>query len=281
MKRDLKKFEFVLTKDALVSFVEKIDDLSIIDNYIVIKIDKENILLYSVATDPEDKNKKIILAFKSFSFKTDEIITFTKNSELDEQIIYILKDAKKTIRNLKMFFEYDDIINCSLTYDKLNDLYFCDNFNLKNKKIKQNFGGGTPMDSNFRINLQSIKDKSTADLMELKFNISKNDFTQAKKMSLIETENDVIYFFLRGKELSVAENRWALTIDDNFTYDRKKSELENEIDIDTDVNVCIPKKYFRTATCEDSGLDIEIYRSHILINNDKSNLMIARQMSLA
>lgn len=269
-KREIKKIEFVFSSEQLVTFLEKLTDLTAIDDYIVCKIDNTNFLMYSVATDAETKNTNTILAFKSFTFDTDTIIT--KKSEIPQQVIYILKDAKKTIRTLKNFADYNEPVSVVITYDVINDLNFGDMMKLKASKLKLNFGGGSPRDSNIKISLKSIKDKSTPETLEFKFNITKEDFDKARKMSLIETENEIIYFTVQNNELSIAENRWALKLQD-LVY-------KNYLGEESDINISIKKKYFKSATCDKNGLDVEVYRTHLIINNDKSSLMISRQMTL-
>jgi hypothetical protein len=269
-KRELKKLDFSFSKEQLQKFIDKLSDLSAIDDYIVFKIDKKNFLIYTVASDPSDKNNRTILAFKSYTFDLSEIINI--KNDLDEQIVYILKDTKKTLRNIRNFIEFDEIITCSITYDSINDINFGDCFKLKNSKLRLNFQGGSPRDSNIKISTNAIKEKSTPELMLFDFNITKEDFDKAKKLALIEVENDVIYFVVHDKELSIAENRWALKLCD-FTYKDKS-------DVDLDINICIPKRFFKTATCDDKGLNVKIFQTHIIMDNEKSSLMISRQISL-
>lgn len=263
VKRNIKKLDFCFTKEQLHTFIDKLTDLSAIDDYIVFKLDSEDFLIYSIATATEDKAKRTILAFKCFSFKTPEVITI--KGDFDEKIIYIMKDVKKTIKSLRNYLDFDEAVSSSITYDTLNDLFFGDTIKFKNSKLKLNFQGGSPRDANTKVSLKSIQAKSTPDMLDFKFNISKDDFLKAKKMSLIESENDLVYFNIIDNELFVAENRWALKIQD-ITFE--------------DINICIPKKYFKTATCDTVGIDVDVYRTHLIFNNDKSSLMIARQMSI-
>lgn len=268
-RKETKKLEFLLTKDQLNQIIDVLNDLSSIDDNIVLKIDSNNFLMYCVATSGDDRASKNILAFKSFNYDTPSITTL--KSELEGQIIFIIRDTKKTVTNLRNYLDYDDAIQCTITYDSINDLFFGDTIKFKNNKLKLNFNGGSPRDSNIKISLKSIQEKSTPELLEFKFNMSKIDYDKSRKMSLIEKDNDMIYFNIQGGKLSVAENRWALELMD---IDYKNDDSFG------DINVCIPKKYYKTAKCDDKGLDVEVYRSHIIINNNKASLMISRQMTL-
>jgi hypothetical protein len=261
-KRAIKKVEFIFSNEQMQLFIDKLSDLSAIDDYIVLKFNNNDLLLYTVATSAEDKMKKNILAFKSYKFNTNEIIKI--KGDFEDNLIYIIKDAKKTIRTLRNFNEFNENVECTITYDELNEQFFGDNIKFKNSKLKLNFQGGSPRDSNTKITLGLIQDKSLPEFREFKFFLKKEDFLQAKKLSLIESENDIIYFNVINNELMIAENRWSLKIEDvNFE----------------DTSISIMKKYFKSATCEGDGIDIEVFPAHLIFNNKKSSLMISRQMS--
>lgn len=270
LKRELKKLEFTFSRSQMLEFIDKLVDLSAIDDYIVCKIDESKFLLYGVATDVEDKAHKNILAFKCFSFNTKSIIS--PKADIAEQVVFIIKDTKKTIRSIKNYLDFDESITCTISYDALNDINIGDMLKMKNSKLKLNFNGGSPRDTNIKITMKAIIDKSTPDMLEFKFNINKEDFDKSKKMSLIETENDIIYFTVQDGELSVSENRWSLKLQD-IVY-------KNQHGVESDINISIPKKYYKNATCDENGLAVEVYKTHIIINNEKSTLMVSRQMTI-
>ena len=60
------KIKFKINNDKMSDFISKLDDLSKIEDTIKLKIDNQNILMYSIL------GGNIMLAFKNYLLKTDE-----------------------------------------------------------------------------------------------------------------------------------------------------------------------------------------------------------------
>ena len=62
------KIKFNIKKESFSDFIEKLSDLTHIDDTIKLKIDNEHILMYSVL------GGNVMLAFKNYLIKTKEIL---------------------------------------------------------------------------------------------------------------------------------------------------------------------------------------------------------------
>jgi hypothetical protein len=278
-KRETKKIEFILTLKNLELFISKLVDLAAIDDFLVLKVNNEDTIIYSAAYGGNNnRSKDNILAFKNYIFKTQEI--FTINTNIDREINFIIKEAKKTIKNLKTFMdlEIDELINCRLSYDELNGFYFGDSLLFKNSKLKLDFPGGSPIDTDITISKNLIERATNKSQIDVSFVLTKDDFIKAKKMSYIEKDNEIIYFTLYNNEIRIGENRWSLKLQDYNYIEEIKDE--NGVVLKTtnlELNASIHKKYFKTITCGDAGINVDIYATHLLLNNNESTLLISRQ----
>lgn len=281
-KRETKKLEFVITIEKLELFISKLTDLSAIDDFVVMKLNNEDTIIYSAAytgNNNGSRTKENILAFKNFIFKTEDI--FTINTKIDTEINFIIKETKKTIKNIRNFMDLgmDELIKCRLSYDELNGFQFGDSLMFKNSKLKLDFPGGSPLDSDVNISKDLIEKAATKSKVEVKFVLSKDDYDKAKKMSYIEKDNEIIYFTIYENELRVGENRWSLKLQD-YQYVEEIKDA-NDVVIGTkelELSASIHKKYFKTITCGDEGINVDIYATHLLLNNNESTLLISRQM---
>lgn len=263
-KREINKFKFSFTTEQLDKVLVKMRDLATIDDNLVFKFNKENLLIYSLATGEHDNNNKNINAFKNFIFKTEDIIT--PKDDLGEQTItYIMNDTKKIAKNIKHFLDYEEDINCEITYDKINNYNFGDYFKFKTKKLKMNFQGGRPTDTNIDINKNLIEQVSDENNLSFEFNIPKGDFEKSKKLSYIEKENDVMYFIVKDGKINLGEHRWSMEV----------GESDSEDD-----NIAFPKKYFKSATCEGEEIKVSIYKTHLVFDNFNSSLLISREVTI-
>ena len=81
-------YNFSMSVSQLSFFLDKIHDLIAIDNEVLLKINKDEILLYSLVGE-----KKNINAFKSFIYKTKEVFSFS--TEISKEIRYIINNGSK------------------------------------------------------------------------------------------------------------------------------------------------------------------------------------------
>ncbi len=86
------KLNIQINSDNFSDFLNKLEDLAKISDTIKLKVDSENILMYSIV------GETILLAFKSYLLKTNDY--FTIKEDLDNTLDIIISGGKKFVKNL-------------------------------------------------------------------------------------------------------------------------------------------------------------------------------------
>jgi hypothetical protein len=248
-------YKFSMNLEQLKFFLDKVHDLLSIDNEILIKIDKENTLLYSIVGEKMNVN-----AFKSFIYKTKELFIF--DEELPKEIRYIITNAGKFETTLKNYLDYNEDIKCEFF---MNDDTYADNLRLKNSKLKLSITGGDVRAMNTTIDISKINDTLNKDNIDFKFTLDKISYTKIKKIASIDGENDILTLNIIDKSLTIGEGTWDLKICD----------IDHE-----NIDVTFPKKYFKSITFTEDSITVYVFDTFLLIDNKNTNLLIALEMSV-
>ena len=248
---------FVMTNEQLKTFLDKIKDLVSVDDEVLLKVDKYNILMYSLVGE-----KKNVNAFKSFIVKTEDIFSFKE--ELEKQMKYIIPNGKKFDSNIRNFLDYNEKLDCKFY---MNDDEYADNFLIKNKFLKLNQIGGDPRGATLDIDIEKVKaaiDKNNADFS---FTLTKDVFDKIKKMSKIELDNDILYLNVKDNILTIAENAWELTVCDTD---------------EDDLSITFPKKYFNSLQYLPGITEVEVFvfDSFLLVDNENTSLLVALELTI-
>ena len=172
-----------ISNENLKEFIKKCQDLIKIDDKIFIKLDKTNLLIYSLVGQNDD-----IHAFKSHIVKLKDMFI---SSEGDyEQLLMIVgsiseknKEARKLIQTLTNFVDYQE--NTSWTFH-FNESNIIEKLTIKNSKLKIDINAGIP--SVFKqqiIDVDQISEATNPEYANFSFSISKEDYERVKKMSAI------------------------------------------------------------------------------------------------
>ena len=172
------KDKFRIKSEKFSEFISKLEDLTKISDNIKIKIDSENIMMYSIL------GKATILAFKNYIIKTNDL--FEIKEDLEYGIDIIILNAKKFVKNLN-FLKDNEKVTIEITHKESQDdedIMDARALQIVGGKLKVNWIGGEHYE---------IKDMSLSKLnqgLNIKnsrwsFNISKDDFTDIKKLSNI------------------------------------------------------------------------------------------------
>ncbi len=247
--------KFSMTLDQVKFFVEKIHDLVSIDNEVLLKVDKENILLYSIVGE-----KMSVNAFKSFIYKTIEMFNF--EVEPENEIRFIITNGKKLESSLKNFYDFDEGLKCEFY---MNDDTYADNFRFKNSKLKLGFTGGDIRAVNTSIDIDKINKTINKDNIDFRFSLDASSFAKIKKMMAIDLDNDILTLSINNKKLDIGENNWNLNICD----------IEHD-----DLSITFPKKYFKSITFTEDNIDVFVFDTFILIDNQNTNLLIALELTV-
>jgi len=247
--------KFLMTLTQLNYFLDKIKDLLSIDNEILIKINKDKTLLYSIVGEKMNVN-----AFKSFIFDTNEVFSF--NDEIEGEIRFIITQGKKFESTLKNYLDYEEDLLCEFF---MNDDTYADNLKLKNKTLRLSIGGGDVRGMNTTIDIEKINSTINKDNIDFKFSLDSASFDKIKKISAIDNENDILTLNVYENKLTIGENSWDIKICD----------IEHE-----DLMITFPKKYFKSITFTDDTNDVFVFDTFLLIDNLNTNLLIALEMTV-
>jgi len=249
--------KFSMSISQLTFLLDKIHDLITIDDEVLLKVDKNNLLLYVMVGEKSNVN-----AFKSFIFKTEEIFTF--DEELTSEMRFIITNGTKFESSLKNFMDYNEELNCEFF---MSDNTYSDNLKLKNSKFNLSVTGGHPMGVNVSIDIEKIKTTMNKKNIDFQFVLDKNSYAKIKKQAAIvkDEENDILTLTINEKSLSIGEGYWDIQI----------CEIEHE-----DLSITFPKKYFKSITFSEEQINIYVFPSFLLIDNQNTNLLIALELTV-
>lgn len=248
-------YKFSMSLPQLSFLLEKVHDLNIIDDEILLKINKDNFLLYAIVGEKMNVN-----AFKSYVFKTEEIFNF--DVPLEKEMRFIIQNGAKFETSLRNYLDFKEDIDCEFY---MNDDIYSDNLQFKNSKLKLSITGGDPRGMNTTIDVEKIKNTLNKDNIDFKFLLDKGSYAKIKKIGSIDNENDILTLNINDKKLSIGEGSWDLNI----------CEIEHE-----DMSITFPKKYFKSITFTEDEINIYVFDTFLLIDNLNTNLLIALELSV-
>ena len=254
MAKKSNSINFVFSKQQFQSFLNKIKELTKIDTKIYLKLNKENIILYSTVG-----SGKQIYVFQNYIFKTSDILTL--KDELPDEIIFIIKDNKKVHRNLTHYLDDDFDIKCEMEYSTVNDKLYSDIIRFDNSILSLSISGGDPFGpgTNSAITIEQIKKYLDTKHALFDFDLNKEMFTRIKKMTTVEIEHDVLSITVKSNKLTIGENKWLIRLCDINQEDSKFT---------------FPKKYFNTLNV-DTNIKIFVFETYLLFKNSETDLLVS------
>jgi hypothetical protein len=254
---------YKISLEQLSNIIEKIKDLTKLDNTIIMNFSNNEILLFSII----GKNLDNVHAFKSHIIPIKEAFSVNKN-KLENDIRYILTDGKRFVTSISVFIKYmkSQNIEDDLEFKLYHNEEFCEKLLIKNSKSKEETPGGKPNIHTHRLELDDIEDVMDTELSDYSFDLHKDDFNYIKSKTLIEKENDILYLNINNNKLSIGENRW----------DHNICDIEHD-----DVTISFPKKYFKCINYEnDDIMKIYVTETLLLIIGKTTNLLITIELTI-
>jgi hypothetical protein len=252
-KNDVIKFE--MNQSNLRFLLDKIKDLTKIDKRVILKFEKDNLILLSFVGE----SFKNIYAFKNYVFENGDVIDLL--SEVENPVVFIAKDGKKLWNYLNNFSDYDRI-SCEMMF---NEEFFANYLKINSEQLEVRIISGDPILIGKEINLDDINKLMNTDESLFTFKLSSIEYDKIKRMTTIDVkENDIIQIIIESNILYVGENKWKIKICD--------IEHENE-------TFTFPKRYFNTITTS-SHIDVYVFDTFILNKFDDYNLLIVLETSI-
>ena len=249
-----KKISLKLRNDNFPDFVSKIKDISNINDVVKLKIDKDRILMYSMKA-----NDSAVLALKSYCVPTSSYI-----EDFDEDNIYnfIIMNSPKFIKGLN-FFDSKSPIKLDIIHRPSEEE---GNMQVRsaqftNGKLKISTIGGEE-DKIRDINSELLEERTDINNSAWNFRISKQDFSDVKKLSSIDSEDKILTINIeKGKVIAGETAKWELAV----------------CDMEQDVNskIVFNKKYLSNINQDLDNIDFYMFETFILVKDETSNLMLS------
>jgi hypothetical protein len=247
------KIKFKLNSQNLSDFISKLDELSKIDDTIKLKIDADNILMYSML------GGSVLLAFKNYLLATSE---YLDKSDFEYKIDLIIPNAKKIVKNLA-FIKDQSSVTLEMSYKSSpddDDLYLVRSFQIVSGKFKVNWLAGE------HYEMRDIDKNSLSTRLNLKnkkwsFGIKNEEFSDIKKLSSINSERVLSIHVHNGKVTFSEKSAWELEID--------------ELDDDRNANLILNKRFLSCINDKLERIDFHIFDTFMLIKDVDSNLMLS------
>jgi hypothetical protein len=248
------KVKFKIKSEKFTDFISKLDDLTKIEDTIKLKIDNDNILMYSMM------GGNVMLAFKNYLINTRDYLDY--GDDLEYSIDIIIANAKKFVKNLN-FIKDSDKVTMEITYKESSD-----DETIMNGRSLQVVGGKLKVNwmsaEHFEmrdINKIALKQRLDSKGVKWNFSISKSDFSDVKKLSSINGERIININIINGKVILSENAAWELEID--------------SIDVERNANLMLNKKFLSCINDDMENIEFNIFETFMLIKDDISNLMLS------
>lgn len=246
------KIKFTFKGDKISEFIDRLEDLTKIEDTIKLKIDSDNILMYSIL------GGNVMLAFKNFLLNTED---FFKYDEFEFTLDLIIANAKKFVKNLQ-FLKESDKVTIDITYKESNDddsIMNARSIQVVGGKLKVNWLAGEHYELR-DINKTTLKSNLNLKNRKWFFKISQSDFSDVKKLSNINSDRIININIDSGRVVFSEKAAWELEIDS--TDDDRNSHL-------------MLNKKFLGCINDSKDVEFSIFDNFMLIQEQNSNLMLS------
>jgi hypothetical protein len=249
----MSKLTILLKPNKFDDFLTKLEDLAKISDTIKLKIDSENILMYSIV------GETILLAFKSYLVDTKDY--FEMKEDLENTIDMIISGAKKFVKNLS-FIKSSEKITMNIDYRTTDDddISLVRFSQIKNGKLKIGLQGGES--SEIRdINKSTLSKRVDIKNSKWSFKIDKSEFQDIKKLSSINSDGKVINLNIEDKKVVLSESStWEFQVDDVDLSDR---------------HLMFNKTFLPSINENSDKIEFYVFDNFILTKDETSHLMIS------
>jgi len=248
------KLSLKFKQSTFSDFIEKFTDLTTIEDVVKMKIEKDEILMYSVIS-----NESSITAFKGYTLKTQDFIEgFSK----DETFDFVITSANKFAKNLK-FFNSEKTIKLDLLFKTSSDdenVMHIRSAQFTNDKLKISTIGG----EQYRIrDIQKANLNAKLNPKKAKWNFSVGiqDFSNIKKLASINNEDRNLNINVDNGKVTFNEvSKWELEVDEVKSINS---------------NIVFSKKYLSNINDDCDTINFHIFDNFILIKDRDSDLMLS------
>jgi len=253
------KIKFKINTNNFSNFIEKLDDLTKIDDTIKLKIDNDEILMYSML------GGNVMLAFKNYLVKTSEYLEY--NDELEHTFDIIIPNAKKFVKNLTFIKECDKI-TFEIAYKESSEdssVMIARGIQIVGGKLKVNWLSA----ENYEI--RDINKSVLSQRLDLRgrkwaFKLDKSEFSDVKKLSAINSDKIININVVDGRVILSETAAWELEI----------GEIENR-----SANLILNKRFLSCINADRDDIEFSMFETFILVKDEDTNLMLSYEQDFS
>jgi hypothetical protein len=253
------KIKFKVNRDNFSTFIERLSDVSNIDDTVKLKIDNEHILMYSTL------GGNVMLAFKNYLLKREDFLT--TDDELESGYDIIIANAKKFVKNLE-FLKSSDKITLEVNYKESpddNKLMLARSIQIVGGKLKVNWLAGENYEVR-DINKSILKQRLDIKNRKWYFIINKEQFGDIKKLSSINSDKIINFTVNDGKVIVSETAAWEFEID----------EIEKR-----SASFIFNKRFLNCVNSEKEQIEFSMFDTFILIKDEDTNLMLSYEQDFS
>jgi hypothetical protein len=252
------KIKFKINSDKMSDFISKLDDLTKIEDTIKLKIDSNNILVYSIL------GGNVMLAFKNYLLKTSDYFMF---DEFDFTIDVIIANSKKFVKNLNFLLQSENV-TMEFSYKESPDddsIMNARSIQVVGGKLKVNWLSGERYEMR-DINKDVLKQKLDIKNRKWSFRLSNQEFTDVKKLSSINSD----------KIININVNSGKVTLSETAAWELEVDEIE-----DRNANLIFNKRFLNCIDTDVEYVEFSMFDTFILIKDDYTNLMLSYEQDFS
>jgi len=254
------KIKFKIKNDMFPDFISKLKDLTNIDKTIKLKIDRDNILMYSMLG-----SGSIMVAFKNYILKTSDYLETKEDIEYTYDII--ITSCDKFVKNLS-FIKEEDLIGMVITHRDSNeddDVRVARKIEIKGGKLKVNWLAGEYYEVR-DLTKEKLEENLDLDNRTWNFSLTQSQFSDVKKLSKINTDNIITFNVDKGKVSIFERAAWDLEI----------GMIEN-----IDKNFIFNKRFLKCVDETMENIEFSLFDTFILVKNNDNNLMLSYEQDFS
>jgi len=253
------KIKFLIKPDKIQDFIDKLSDLTSIDDTIKLKIDNKQVLMYSML------GGNVMLAFKNYLINTNDY--FEIKDELEYSYDVIIANCGKFVKNLE-FIKSQNKITMSLSCKESQD-----DDSVMNARSIQVVGGKLKVNwlAAERYEMRDINKDVLSERLNLKnrkwsFIISREDFSDVRKLSNINSDKVININVVDGVVTFSEKAAWELEIGET----EKKS-----------ASLIFNKRFFKCIDADRDDIEFSMFENFMLVKDNQSNLMLSYEQDFS
>jgi hypothetical protein len=252
------KVKFTVISEKFEDFINKLSDLTSIDDTIKLKIDNDNILMYSML------GGNVMLAFKNYLIEKSE---YLKSDDLEFTYDVIIANSKKFVKNLGFIKSSDKItieINCKESPED-DTIMNARSIQVVGGKLKVNWLAGE------RYEMRDINKTVLSQRLDLKnrkwfFKLENQDFLDVKKLSSINSD----------KIINISVQNGSVVLSETSAWELEVGKIE-----DRTANLIFNKRFLNCINDSLKTIEFSMFETFILIKDENSNLMLSYEQDFS